>query len=80
MISPAAAELIRRAKEQVTGGIGSVNRGDPLAAEVRLRAALASMDALEAHLNEPDRKPLRKMALVVMPRDEELPEWMERKR
>lgn len=83
MISPAAAELLRRTREQIRSGIECVQSGEPLIAEVWLRSAAASLDALEAHLNAPD-KPLRRMALVVMPREEEaelpIPEWMERKR
>src|SRR3954462_174797 len=83
MMSPAAAELIRRAKEQARNGIQCVLRGELALAEVWFRAATASLEALHALLDEPG-KPLRRMALVVMPRDEEaelpLPEWSERKR
>jgi hypothetical protein len=81
MISPAAAELIRRAKEQVRTGIQCVLRGELALAEVWFRAATASLEALHALLDGPAQKPIRKMALVVMPRDEEaeLPEWMTKK-
>jgi CMP-2-keto-3-deoxyoctulosonic acid synthetase len=84
MISPAAAELIRRAKTQLQESIAHVQSEEPLIAEVWLRASVASMDALEAHLNAPEHRPMRKMVLVVMPREEEaelpVPEWAERKR
>jgi hypothetical protein len=80
MISPAAAELIRRGREQIRSGIAHVQSGEPLIAEVWLRASVASLDALEALLDEPDRKPMRKLAIVVMPRDEEAePDWFARK-
>jgi hypothetical protein len=69
MISPAAAELIRRAREQVRNGIQCVLRGELAIAEVWFRAATASIEALHALLDEPDRKPLRKL-VVVGPRDE----------
>lgn len=83
MISPAAAELIRRAKKQVGEGLDCVLRDEYEMARVWFHAALASMDALEAHLNAPEHRPLRKMALVVMPpqdgEEEPLPEWFARK-
>jgi hypothetical protein len=80
MISPAAAELIRRAKEQVRNGIQCVLRGELVLAEVWFRAATASLEALHALLDEPSQKPLRRMALVVTPREEEAePEWFARK-
>lgn len=80
MISPAAAELLRRTREQIRSGIECVQSGEPLIAEVWLRAGVATMGALEAHLDEPHR-PLRRMALVVSkPRDEEAePDWFARK-
>lgn len=81
MISPAAAELIRRAKEQVRNGIQCVLRGELALGEVWFRAATASLEALHALLDEPSQKPLRRMALVVMPRDEDvdLQPWMAKK-
>lgn len=80
MIPPAAAELIRRAREQVTAGMAHARRGDIVLACVWLNAGCATLDALHALLDEPAQKPLRRMALVVMPRDEEAePEWFSRK-
>jgi hypothetical protein len=80
MISPAAAELLRRGREQIRSGIAHVQSGEPLIAEVWFRAATASLEALHALLDEPSHKPLRRMALVVMPRDEEAePDWFARK-
>lgn len=80
MISPAAAELIVRCREQVVTGIAHARRGDVVLAEAWFNAAAASLDALHALLDEPLQKPpLRKIALVVMPRDEELPAWMNKK-
>jgi hypothetical protein len=79
MISPAAAELIRRGREQVRNGIQCVLRGELALAEVWFRAATASLEALHALLDEPAQKPMRKLA-IVGPRDEaELPEWATRK-
>jgi hypothetical protein len=80
MISPAAAELIRRAKEQVQSGIQCVLRGELALAEVWFRAATASLEALHALLDEP-KPPLRRMALVVMPREEDgdIQPWMAKK-
>jgi hypothetical protein len=78
MISPTAAELLRRGREQIRAGIAHVQSGEPLIAEVWLRAATASLDALHALLDEPSR-PMRKMALVRLPPQdgqEKLPEWM----
>jgi len=81
MISPAAAELIRRCREQVQSGIQCVLRGELALAEVWFRAGVATMGTLEALLDEPDHRPLRKLA-IVGPRDEhedEDPEWFTRK-
>lgn len=80
MISPAAAELIRRSREQIKNGVACVLRDELELAEVWFNALGSSLDALEAHLNAPDHRPIRKMALVVMPREEEAePEWFARK-
>lgn len=79
MISPAAAELIRRAREQVTAGMAHARRGDIVLACVWLNAGCATLDALHALLDEPAQKPMRKLA-IVGPRDEEAdPEWFARK-
>jgi hypothetical protein len=80
MISPAAAELIRRCREQIRNGIECALGGELVLAEVWFRAATASLEALHALLDEPAQKPLRKLAIVAKPRDEaELPEWATRK-
>lgn len=79
MISPAAAELLRRGREQIRSGIECDLRDEYEMARVWFHAALASMDALEAHLDEPEHRPLRKL-VVVGPREEEAePEWFARK-
>jgi hypothetical protein len=54
MISPAAAELIRRAKEQVRTGIQCALSGELALAEVWFRAATASLEALHALLPRGD--------------------------
>jgi hypothetical protein len=85
MISPAAAELIRRlASEailQIRMGCQAYRTGDVLGGELHLSLGQAALLKLHALLDEPSQKPLRRMALVVMPRDEEaeLPEWMTKK-
>jgi hypothetical protein len=80
VISPAAAELIRRAWTQVDMGLVYLQRGEYLVAETWLRPALATLTAMEALLDEPSQKPLRRMALVVMPReDADIQPWMAKK-
>jgi hypothetical protein len=81
MISPAAAELIRRCREQIRTGIECALGGQIVLAEVWFRSANASLAALHALLDEPLQKPLRKLCIVgvaeaqVQDRDP-LPAWM----
>lgn len=84
MISPAAAELIRRlASEailQIRMGCQAYRTGDVLSGELHLSLGQAALLKMQRLLDEPSQKPLRKMALVVMPRDEEAePDWFARK-
>ncbi|HEY2848329.1 MAG TPA: hypothetical protein VGI97_00500 [Gemmatimonadaceae bacterium] len=78
MISPAAAELIRRARTQLQEGIAHAQRGDILIAEVWLRAAFATLGALHALLDAP-APPLRKLVVAGPREDADEPEWFARK-
>lgn len=64
MISPAAAELLRRGREQIRSGIECDLRDEYEMARVWFHAALASLDALQALLDAPDHRPMRKLAIV----------------
>lgn len=71
MISPSATALIARAHGQLARGIEALQGRRFLEAEVLLRAANATVDALEALLASPPTAPMRKLCIVQKPRDED---------
>jgi len=91
-MTPAIHSLAARARDQIRAGIAELHAGNPLACEVFLRAATATVQSLVALLGEPPppAPPIRKLCVVgpnhlpayVDKRrdDETLPEWMNEKK
>lgn len=64
MISPSATALIARAHGQLARGLEALQGRRFLEAEVLLRAANATVDALEALLASPPTAPMRRFVIV----------------
>jgi len=82
-VTTAIHSLAARARDQIRAGIAELHAGNPLACEVFLRAAIATVQSLVALLGEPApmSPPMRKLAIVRAPSGEECPiePWMEKK-
>ena len=80
-MTPAIHSLAARARDQIRAGIAELHAGNPLACEVFLRAAQATLQSLVALLGDaPASPPLRKLAIVRQrPAESEDPDWFDRK-
>jgi Tfp pilus assembly pilus retraction ATPase PilT len=79
MIDPIHIRAITdRAMAQIRDGVAAARAGDVILYELHFSLAQETLRRLVMMTHE-QKPPLRKMALVVMPRDEELPEWMSKK-
>lgn len=80
MIDPIHIRAVtERAMAQIRDGVAAARAGDVILYELHFSLAQETLRRLVMMTHE--QKPLRRMALVVMPRDEEaeLPNWATRK-